>query len=674
MTQWYRIGTCSVASGSKTVTFSTGVTLNLSVKPGDALLIGTGTNQPVEIGSITDNTHCELVENWPYASATSAVYAVIPGPNWDDRTALSLDVATYLAAVSGVTQSSTTLTIGMGSQTLQIPHSTRLSPGAFVTISNTAAPTTRYMAGIVTSYIGSQLTVAVTATAGSGSWSSWNVNASGIMGPQGPTGPQGPAGTGDVTAATSFGTTNSVIVADGAGKGVKATGATIDSGGRLKVTGSGSVTNPTGPIFGQYDATTGYFQMPAGGMLQIWDAATAAVATFLANGKVGIGTAVPAEKLSVAGNIGSPADQFIYSHSGGTAGQVRAGMHLNGSGQYLAAYAGSNERLRITAAGNVGIGTSNPNDLLLATRYADAAGTEITVENADQRTRMGAFYQGGVAQWGYIQASNAAESGNTNLRLQPFGGNVGIGSTMPTYLLHLGVDSAAKPGTNTWTISSDARLKENIVAANLDRCWEIVKGVPLKRYTWKGDAYTSGQVADRSKLGWIAQDVQPFFKNAVTPHVFSRPAVEDGVEEYQEQDTVERTVEREHVEIVIRDGVPVQVSKTIRETVNEPVVDHVVVVDEAGQPVMREVPGTITETVDDDGNVTKHQAESTFEPVTHPVPRMVTKTRPKMRTDTIDDCLSLNADQIYAAMYGALQLAMQRIEALEAQVTALKSA
>lgn len=194
MTQWYRIGTCSVASGTKTVTFSTGVTLNLSVKPGDALLIGTGTNQPVEIGSITDNTHCELVENWPYASATSAVYAVIPGPNWDDRTALSLDVATYLAAVSGVTQSSTTLTIGTGSQTLQIPHSTRLSPGAFVTISDTAAPTTRYMAGIVTSYIGSTLTVSVTAIAGSGSGSSWNVNVGGSPGATGSTGPTGPLG------------------------------------------------------------------------------------------------------------------------------------------------------------------------------------------------------------------------------------------------------------------------------------------------------------------------------------------------------------------------------------------------------------------------------------------------------------------------------------------------
>ncbi len=38
-------------------------------------------------------------------------------------------------------------------------------------------------------------------------------------------------------------------------------------------------------------------------------------------------------------------------------------------------------------------------------------------------------------------------------------GYVGIGQASPGYLLHLGSDSAAKPSTNTWTISSDVRIK-----------------------------------------------------------------------------------------------------------------------------------------------------------------------------------------------------------------------
>jgi hypothetical protein len=78
-------------------------------------------------------------------------------------------------------------------------------------------------------------------------------------------------------------------------------------------------------------------------------------------------------------------------------------------------------------------------------------------------------------------------------------GNFGIGSTMtsPTYLLHLSGDSAAKPGTNTWTINSDIRLKEDIVAADLELCYDKIKQLPLKYYKWKDDVYTTDEVKDR---------------------------------------------------------------------------------------------------------------------------------------------------------------------------------
>jgi len=82
-------------------------------------------------------------------------------------------------------------------------------------------------------------------------------------------------------------------------------------------------------------------------------------------------------------------------------------------------------------------------------------------------------------------------------------------------------DSAAKPTTSTWTVSSDQRLKQDIVIADTQRCMEIMKAVPLKRYTWRPEVYTEEQVKDRSKLGWIAQDVERVFPKAVGQQRFA---------------------------------------------------------------------------------------------------------------------------------------------------------
>lgn len=41
-------------------------------------------------------------------------------------------------------------------------------------------------------------------------------------------------------------------------------------------------------------------------------------------------------------------------------------------------------------------------------------------------------------------------------------GNLGLGVTAPTFQLQLSQNSAAKPGSNTWTVSSDARLKKDM--------------------------------------------------------------------------------------------------------------------------------------------------------------------------------------------------------------------
>eukprot|EP00798_Chlamydomonas_sp_ICE-L_P031005 gene31005-biopygen5603 len=112
--------------------------------------------------------------------------------------------------------------------------------------------------------------------------------------------------------------------------------------------------------------------------------------------------------------------------------------------------------------------------------------------------------------------SAVAVSGSMSLS-----GRLGVGETLlgtePAFSLQLVRDSAAKPSSSTWTVTSDRRIKENICNADLERCYEIVREVPLRRFSWRKDVYTPDQVGnDRSKLGWIAQEVQAVFPKAVS--------------------------------------------------------------------------------------------------------------------------------------------------------------
>ena len=181
------------------------------------------------------------------------------------------------------------------------------------------------------------------------------------------------------------------------------------------------------------------------------------------------------------------------------------------------------------------------------------------------------------------------ETATAFMGLNPNGGNVGIGTNSPVYQLQLTTDSAAKPGTNTWTIASDERLKQEIILADTQRCYDIIKAVPLKRYTWRSDVYTDEQVKDRSKLGWIAQDVEQVFPKAVQ----QRPFVYD-----QKWETI--------------------------STLNA----------ETGEAQIEQ--------------------------------RLISE-------QVIENCRDLNADQMYAVMYGAISRLITEKETLHAQVSTLHS-
>lgn len=97
------------------------------------------------------------------------------------------------------------------------------------------------------------------------------------------------------------------------------------------------------------------------------------------------------------------------------------------------------ERMRITSAGNVGIGTICPQTPLQILRDTTGNGTSIEESNmgftvlsaaGQSKISIGASNAG---NYGYIQVMQDATSWtNRNLTLQPRGGNVGIGTYTPT--------------------------------------------------------------------------------------------------------------------------------------------------------------------------------------------------------------------------------------------------
>jgi hypothetical protein len=214
-----------------------------------------------------------------------------------------------------------------------------------------------------------------------------------------------------------------------------------------------------------------------------------------AAGNVGIGT-VPVYRLHVQNNVTTSVLAGFYTDDGTPTNQknVRIELGVNSGGPfagiggfqtvagtysegsmilYTATSQALIERMRITNTGNVGIGTNNPT----ANLHVDvgSGGTSALAGLIYGSTTVGTFTGPAgntVSKATLVVGSNWTSSSGAVLNVYSGAGdarlyvradgNVGIGTTSPGYQLALSTDSAGKPGTNTWTVVSDARTKRNI--------------------------------------------------------------------------------------------------------------------------------------------------------------------------------------------------------------------
>jgi hypothetical protein len=210
-----------------------------------------------------------------------------------------------------------------------------------------------------------------------------------------------------------------------------------------------------------------------------------------ASGNVGIGTTSPVSTLDVNGSINIPSG-FNLTWGGAYGANIPTLAGVSGASGYLAIYPGgssSSEKVRVTNAGNVGIGTSSPVSLLnihgsapyLVVNDTSANDFGIKIRHAGSETHgLHLIYSANSAtasisntypatsgqQWGDIHFRQNSGDGTMVTRMMikaDGGGNVGIGTTSPSFKLHVtgygffsGANQGVLLGESNCTIVGDS--------------------------------------------------------------------------------------------------------------------------------------------------------------------------------------------------------------------------
>jgi hypothetical protein len=368
--------------------------------------------------------------------------------------------------------------------------------------------------------------------------------------------------------------TNVFQIADGGNVLIGTTtdaGYKLDVAGTLRSTGRALLGNSmfVGEVSGSYSiiettGSNGIWLRPAG--------VSSPSGMFLTSGgNVGIGTTSPTGNLHIFGT--DPAFRIQNSGTGnmqfgqwdGTNNRIQSSGRdflLTQTDSFnMLFHTNNTEKMRITSGGNVGIGTTSPSFQLHINK---AGNTGLFVSNTTGNSG-GYLYAGGLSGL-ELQSVDSSNSTAQKLMLQPYGGNVLIGTTTDPgyklfvngftkssgfafnafsggtewqigsdavtgsglyiyntgggYSMRLATSGAAtflnlgtglvysNGGTLTSTNPSDFNLKENIAPINYGLN-EILKLNPVT-FDWKKDTINQGK-----QYGFIAQEVQKIMPDLV---------------------------------------------------------------------------------------------------------------------------------------------------------------
>ena len=193
-----------------------------------------------------------------------------------------------------------------------------------------------------------------------------------------------------------------------------------------------------------------------------------------ADQRVGVGTKVPSERLSVAGSISvdesshnnGGVESYALKFGGGSSGEGIASKRTSGANGYgLDFYSNFKPRMSITNSGYVGIATTAPQAHL----HLGAGGDNYTLllidsGNVDAQYSAVDFHDRGTPVWGMGKDSSndfyVDEAGvGRRLTVQRGTGNVGVGTNTPAATLDVRGDIKTGPSGQYFAAAGQENLR-----------------------------------------------------------------------------------------------------------------------------------------------------------------------------------------------------------------------
>lgn len=282
-----------------------------------------------------------------------------------------------------------------------------------------------------------------------------------------------------------------------------------------------------------------------GGFYIAKDGFSSAQTKFVLKGdNVGIGTTSPQAKLEISQDSDPNSDHALIISEAGNSQKIRLHLANNPSGQYGYFHLGGNTTLRgngqpSTFDGNVGIGTTSPSTSLHITNGSGS--TWLTLDRATSNEDSGIMLKTANVTDFFIYTKSASVNnslqviasglagengdnprlrlpkGNKDLYFALSGGNVGIGTTSPSYKLEVAgdINASGKVRSNGNELISDARFKKNIQTID-NKAVAKLSQVRGTSYQFRTKEFKNRNFDEGKQLGLIAQELMKVYPELVS--------------------------------------------------------------------------------------------------------------------------------------------------------------